>query len=172
MLDLTNEDLHSMFMYDHITGNLYWKVSLTNRVKVGDEVGSFSAGYLTTSIFGVRFQVHRLVWMMFNGVIPDDLFIDHIDGDGVNNRLLNLRLATYTENNRNSASRGGKSKYKGVYWFKRDSKWQAQLQVGDKKQHIGYFDNEEDAAEAYKRAASEIHKDFFHNGIRKDVGIN
>lgn len=39
MLALTIEDLHSMFRYDPITGNLYWKVSLANGVKVGDEVG-------------------------------------------------------------------------------------------------------------------------------------
>ncbi len=47
-------------------------------------------------------QVHRIIWQLFNGTIPDGFIIDHIDGNPLNNLITNLRLITKTENNRNT----------------------------------------------------------------------
>lgn len=171
-MDESEITVHEWFVYDYFTGKMFWKSPLSNRVKVGDEAGSIQAGYLRVGIFGKGFQVHRLVWKLCYGAIPEGYFIDHIDGNKLNNRLENLRLATYTENNRNARSRSGKSKYKGVYWFKRDSCWQAQIQVNGVKYHIGYFDDEEEAAKAYETVAKEIHGDFFNNGVSNDNCIH
>ena len=82
-------------------------------------------------------------------------YVDHIDGDGLNNRKSNLRLCNSMENGGNQKSRGGTSKYKGVYFYRPTKKWKAQVRVGGKKTHLGYFNKEEDAAMAHDAAARE-----------------
>lgn len=81
--------------------------------------------------------------------------IDHVDGNGLNNRRSNLRKASQHQNNGNYIKRKGKSKYKGVCWDQ--GKWKAAISRGCEKYHSGRFENEEDAARAYDVAA----KDYF-----------
>ena len=57
-----------------------------------------SGGYLQIIIRKKRYSVHRLVWEMFNGSIPEGLDVNHIDEDKTNNRLDNLNLMTRKEN--------------------------------------------------------------------------
>jgi hypothetical protein len=52
--------------------------------------------------------------------------------------------------------RGGTSHFKGVCWYKRDSKWQARIMIDGKQAHLGYFDDEEEAASAYDMAAARL----------------
>lgn len=77
--------------------------------------------------------------------------VDHIDGNGLNNDPENLRLATPLQNSRNQKKKTGKitSQYKGVSLFKRDNKWQSKATVNYKTIHLGYFEQEVDAAIAY-----------------------
>ncbi len=92
-------------------------------------------------------------------------FVDHKDHDTLNNQRSNLRLATYSQNSANRKSKNGaSSKYLGVYWHKYIGKWYCNIKkegiTGGKQMHIGYFDNEEDAAKAYDEKAKEFHKEF------------
>lgn len=81
-------------------------------------------------------------------------FVDHINGDTLNNLKINLRFADKSENNRNRTKRIKlTSKYKGVLWHKRDKKWQASIKVNKKQYHLGYFQSEDAAAYAYNIAA-------------------
>ena len=92
---------------------------------------------------------------------PDHLVVDHIDHDGLNNRRENLRICTFAENCRNlRASRHKSSKYKGVHWHKRNHKWAVQVTCDHKRNHLGYFGDEIDAAKAYDRAALELFGEF------------
>jgi len=87
--------------------------------------------------------------------------IDHINHDGLDNRKINLRDCTPSENAQNGRShRDSVSKYKGVSWFKRDNKWKAQISINGKNKHLGYFLSEEEAARAYDAKAKELHKEF------------
>lgn len=89
------------------------------------------------------------------------LFIDHVNGSGLDNRKQNLRLCTNRENSYNQKPREkGTSKYKGVSWKENKSKWCAQISVKSKKKHLGYFDNEINAAKAYDVAAQEYAGEF------------
>ena len=60
---------------------------------------------------------------------------------------------------------GGTSRYRGVSWYKRDGKWQAQLRVDGKEQHLGYFEDEEAAARAWDDALRE-------HGLQEERGVN
>jgi len=89
--------------------------------------------------------------------------IDHIDGDGLNNQRSNLRVATHSQNMRNSKIPiNNTSGYKGVYWSKEKNKWCAQIKIDYKNKHLGYFDNKIDAAKAYNEGALKYHGEFAH----------
>ena len=91
---------------------------------------------------------------------PDHLVVDHIDHNGLNNCKTNLRLCTPAQNTRNTTSRKGASKYKGLYRARGGKIWVAKIQFNGKKVHIGQFENEIDAAKAYDKKASQLHGQF------------
>lgn len=87
--------------------------------------------------------------------------VDHIDGNGLNNQLHNLRLATDSQNKANRGKqRNNKSGYKGVSWDSRARKWNAQIQVNRRCVHLGYFTDPIEAARAYDAAAPEYFGEF------------
>jgi hypothetical protein len=91
--------------------------------------------------------------------------VDHIDGDGLNNRRNNLRVATSAQNGRNrGAQRNNTSGYKGVGWDKSRQKWTAQIKVNGKQKHLGRFDTPEAAHKAYCEAADRLHGKFANYG--------
>lgn len=87
-------------------------------------------------------------------VIMDSLFIDHKNGNGLDNRRDNLRFATNSQNQMNRGKFASSySKFKGVCWHKRDKRWTAGIKANGKELHLGNFINEYDAAKAYNDAA-------------------
>lgn len=79
--------------------------------------------------------------------------VDHINHNTLDNRRANLRIATRSQNMANTRPRPGTSKYKGVYWHKRDMQWCAQLRVNYKTVYWKRFNSEKEAAIAYNKAA-------------------
>lgn len=92
-------------------------------------------------------MMHRLIL----GDAAKGLVVDHINGDGLDNRRANLRLCTQGENARNVSARPGTSKFKGV--SRRDGKWRARIMVNRREISLGRFDSEVEAACAYDAAA-------------------
>jgi hypothetical protein len=80
--------------------------------------------------------------------------VDHVNGDGLDNRRVNLRPAMPSENSANQRlSRANSSGFKGVHLYKRTGKWRAYISAGGVARHIGYFATPEDAARAYDAEA-------------------
>ena len=90
----------------------------------------------------------------------DGMHVDHANGDGMDNRRLNLRLATHSENLSNQRKQKNRSsKFKGVTWHKARAKWRAQIKckgLPNSDRHLGYFESEETAARAYDAAAKRL----------------
>lgn len=92
---------------------------------------------------------------------PDGVLVDHINMDGLCNRVDNLRLCSHSENKMNSRLQSNnKSGERGVFWRERDKRWYAQIRINKKPKHIGSFKNKEDAVEAYKNVATVLFGSF------------
>jgi len=97
------------------------------------------------------FYLHRVV-----AGTPTGFDTDHINGDGLDNRRSNLRIATKSENNCNQRlSKSSASGVKGVSWDKDRAKWAAHIKIGGKMCHLGRYASLQDAAD---RVASERRK--------------
>ncbi len=91
---------------------------------------------------------------------PKGMVSDHINGDRLDNRRCNLRIVTKHQNSQNrAANKPISSKYKGVGWKIDNNKWQARIRINLKQYHIGLYDSEDEAAEAYNAAALRHHGD-------------
>lgn len=100
-------------------------------------------------------------------------FIDHINSNGLDNRKVNLRLATPTQNLGNQRTQeipGKTSRYKGVYWDRRDRAWVAEITDHGIPQYLGQFAGEEDAALAYDLAAREVFGEFAKLNLDHEPG--
>ena len=92
---------------------------------------------------------------------PKGKFIDHIDGDGLNNQKNNLRVAMPIENSRNrKIDKDNISGYKGVYHRKDTGKFRAYIAINRKQYALGNFDTAIEAAKAYNQKASEVWGEF------------
>ncbi len=102
---------------------------------------------------GVWIYMHRLV----NGT-SKEMQTDHINHDKLDNRRHNLRSVTNQQNHFNMPlGKNNKSGHQGVFWFKRDKKWQAQITINSQKIHLGYFINFNDAVLSRERAEQKYH---------------
>ena len=151
--ELTAEYLRSILDYDQESGVFTWKVRTSNNVKVGDVAGCQNgSGYLLISVRSRLYQAHRLAWLYTYGVWPT-YQIDHINRIRTDNRRANLREATNKQNQQNkSKSSNNTSGHPGVYWYKRDSKWRAEIKHNQKSIYLGYFSILEEALSARKAA--------------------
>lgn len=100
--------------------------------------------------------MHRLIMPP-----PDGFEIDHINGNGRDNRRTNLRVCTHSQNAHNShAHKDGISRFKGVSWVTRLSRWQVYIQYEKIQYYLGLFDDEIKAAKAYDVKARELFREY------------
>jgi hypothetical protein len=144
MSSLTQDVLTELLEYKD--GGLYWKVRpYKSRVEVGDRAGSdHHSGYRIMSIGGNQYSEHRIIYLHQTGNIDDTLQIDHIDDNKSNNRIENLRLVTAQVNCRDRDKHA-----KGYSWDKHNKTFNARIKRNGKLKHLGCFETEEEAREAY-----------------------
>lgn len=146
-----------------------WSHKRFNLQKANTEAGILDkSGYKTTSfrINGKKFKtkVHRIIWYITHNEVPN--VIDHIDRNKLNNNLDNLRNVSHWENRLNTEN------FKGTNFHKATGKWVAQYYEGKKRIHLGLFNSEWEAIQAYRAKALEhrgvdLNRQFVYQDIKK-----
>ena len=144
------ETLRKLLDYDEVTGEVIWKQRASTRRRPGDVAGGVSSGkYARIGIEGQQYLLHRIIWKLYTGEEPG--YIDHLNGNKLDNRICNLNSTTSSQNNFNrSKNYRNTSGHRGVTLIRRNLKkrWLVQLS----KKHIGHFATFEEAVEARLQA--------------------
>ena len=144
------DDILTRLAYDPETGVFTSK-------KTGKKVGSVnSQGYLVISCMGFVRNAHRFAWLLTYGVWPDGQ-VDHINGDKLDNRIVNLRSVSAKMNSQNQrkAMTTNAIGYLGV--SRSRERYRADISVNGKANFLGRFDTPEDAHLAYVCAKRALH---------------
>ena len=121
-------------------------------------------------MLGKGHLAHRILYEMANGPIPEGLQIDHMDQNKGNNALSNLRLATNTENMRNTgAYSNNTSGVKGVHWDKARGKWVAEIVHHGRMIYLGLFADFAEAVSARKAAEPLYHGAFAPEHVQHNI---
>lgn len=158
-----HDELLRILAYDPCTGVFVWKIHAGRSAKPGCLAGSPNdCGYLFITYKRIKYRAHRLAWFYMTGDWPSQI-IDHRDLNRGNNSFLNLRIANIVQNNCNRlALASNKLGVKGVSVDpRRGAKpFRACISIADKTKHLGYFATVEHAADAYAKAAYDLHGEF------------
>lgn len=165
----TPEQLRQLLRYEPDTGKLFWlprPESMFKKPRRGKSWNTQNANKEAFKAFGKRYKVgcifrrsylaHRVAYAVYHGHWPKEQ-IDHINGDGFDNRITNLREASPTENMRNKRMhKTNTSGHNGVYFCDTNKNWRSFIYIGNKRKDLGRFTNIEDAIAA-RKAAEEGH---------------
>lgn len=168
---LTQSELKKHLEYHFDTGVFTRKIADSRRVKIGDIAGYDRLSpdgkrYNLIMVLGKRYLSHRLVWLYVHGCFPPDE-IDHEDGNGLNNRIGNLRLATGDENKKNKRLQvNNTTGQTGVSFSVTKKIYQSYISVNGKRKHIGWFDDFFEAVCARKLAENKYGYHRNHGTIR------
>ncbi len=167
--DLTAKYVRSLFTYDPEEGLLRWrnKAGRHGRIPAGSIAGSIASrveGYRVVNINGRQYLASRLIWVFMTGRWPPHQ-IDHEDTDTGNDKWVNLRLATGSQNKANCRkykSKNGDGMPKGVQAVqkRRSIRYRAIATKDGVREHLGYFDTPALAHAAYLKRSRELHGEF------------
>ena len=167
-MDLTKTYIKECLDYNPETGTFFWRVRplshfkdlrrqrIFNRVYSGKPCGHLSEeGYLVVRLAGMLYKAHRLAWLYVYGKLPNQ-WIDHINRNRSDNRIVNLRLASAELNAQNASVRSDNtSGVQGVSWHKATNKWVVQISKQGKPTYVGVFATIEEAKVARTQAELE-----------------
>lgn len=145
------------FDYDASTGAFTF-VGSKRRGWNGKAVGTLgTSGYLIHKLNGtVSINVHRLIWAWVTGEWPgEETVIDHVNRDLLDNRWVNLRAATYAQNEANSRAKNKLGRPKGLKLHKH-GKWEARVTRNYHQYYLGLYDTMEEALEAYRLGSQRL----------------
>lgn len=111
----------------------------------------FCHGYANRSKDNV--SMHRFI-----NETPKGLYTDHINRDKLDNRKVNLRTVTKSQNDHNTGPmKNNKSGYKGIYWYQEKGKWKVQIAINKKNIHLGYFTDLQQAIKARRKLEETVY---------------
>ena len=154
----SQEELLRRFSYNPEIGEVRWNAMVGMRGIPGTIAGhkQKTSGYWVLMVDWRTYYAQRIIWKMMTGSDPEEQ-IDHIDGDRMNNRWSNLRMATNGQNKANGGLyKNNKSGYRGVCWDDHHNAWTVQVN----RRRIGRFKALGDAVIARDRAALRIQGEF------------
>jgi HNH endonuclease len=160
-IEISHERLLELFEYDPETGHFTRRISTRGRAKAGVVAGSsHGSGYWRIYVETCDYLAHRLAWFYMTGEdVPEGYEIDHINNVRSDNRWINLRLATPSQNKCNSV-RKGRNLPKGVSLHTDSGQYVAQISVNSEPVFLGRFDTPSEAAAVYAFAAKDMHGAF------------
>lgn len=114
-------------------------------------------GYVVSPVKGTHLYGHRAAWAHYYGEWPpDEMEVDHVNGDRADNRIENLRLVTPAENSKNKRlQKINTSGCSGVMWATSRERWEASISDSGKHIHLGSYHTKEEAVAA-RRAAEKV----------------
>lgn len=181
---LTASQFRDLLTYEPGTGNLIWKprrsiepiagrndelvdcrIRAWNTKFAGKIVGYKNGdGYLKMLTYGKTYLCHRVIWYIVTGEWPA-LTIDHINGIRDDNRIENLRLATFAQNSQNinyvrSFTAPRAAGLKGVNYHAKTGRWIGRIKANGKFYYLGIFATAEAAHQSYVEACTRLHGEF------------
>lgn len=161
---LTVEKLREALNYNSETGVLTWKIKPCRNIIIGTRAGTLKRdGYRYIRFDNIEYLEHRLIWFGMTGKWPKNQ-IDHINLNKSDNRWINLREATVSQNGMNVSTKiNNTTGHKGINKIK-NGKFRARITINNREISLGCFNNVEDAIEEYKKAAKRYHGDFSRTG--------
>ena len=133
-------DFNKYFYYDESsTTGLRWRIDKQYRPKLKDkEAGGLYGDRFVLKLFQRRFVVARVIWEMFNGPIPEEMVIDHLNGNPRDNRISNLACKTIKHNSQNcKMNKRNRSGFVGVHYnYKNDKLIEVVAKIFRNKQNI------------------------------------
>lgn len=171
--------LHECFTYNKCTGIVRWKNRPIHHFKSSHAMNAWNARYAGkisgkiseskknktyshVSINKKRYYLHRVIYAMVTGSIDPNMEIDHINGNGIDNRWSNLRLVHQRINARNhKIPSHNTSGICGVRFEEDRGLWLARITINKKMINLGRFSDVSDAIKA--RKAAEIKYNFHKN---------
>ncbi len=151
------QTVHNIFYYKN--GNLYWRDNRGTQKTKDKIAGSIGIdGRQTVIVNKKRQKVHRIIFLLCNKYLPK--FVDHIDGNPLNNHIENLRECTKSQNSQNMRYKINKSGVKAVNWHKKAKSWHVRIWVNKKRMSFGYFKDIELAELVAAEARNKYHNNF------------
>lgn len=152
---LTAERLRELLLYDPTNGVF--------RQHSGHAVGARDHGYIRIKLDGKKYYAHRIAWLYRYGYWPSGV-VDHVDGNGENNAIANLRSCGQSQNQANRRlTNNSRLGLKGV--TRNHARFMAQITVNRAVRYLGTFDSPQDAHAAYMRAAKGAFGEFAYDGL-------
>jgi hypothetical protein len=169
---LSHAELVRVLIYNPRTGTWRWLISPRPNIRAGSTAGAtYGSGYRHIKLLGRQYKAARLAWFYVTGEWPPPGYeVDHKNGDTLDDRWDNLRLATRSQNACNQGKRRGISpvELKGVGWDGARGLYRARIK-GDRQLLLGRYVHEEEAHQAYREAARKLHGRFANLGMSEEA---
>lgn len=155
---ITQSDLKKYLTYVPDTGDFIRNITTSNGAVKGDIAGYLNQGYIKICVCSKSFLAHRLAFLYMTGEMPKKE-VDHINGVGSDNRWVNLREASHSQNVQNLVKnkKNNTTGYMGVSFHSKSKKYRATIILNRKQKSLGLYKTPQEAHHVYLEEKRKIH---------------